>query len=74
MDATTLNTTGLTRIAIDALKNAFDESTNTQVRQSIATAYTAITLLKFEFDFGNSEEHGGDIYGDYDPSEYCAAI
>lgn len=72
MDATELNTTELTRTAIDALKNAYDESTNTEARQFISKAYTAITLLKFVF--GKSDENNNDIDGDYDPSEYCAAI
>lgn len=72
MDATTLNTTELTRTAIDALKNAYDESTTAQARQSISTAYTAVTLLKAVF--GRSNESSEDMDGDYDPSEYCAAI
>jgi hypothetical protein len=59
-------------MAIEALKNAYDESTNPQVRQSITTAYTAITLLKFTS--GKSDEYNESIDGDFDPSEYCAAI
>jgi len=69
MDST-LNSTELTRAAIDALKNAYNESTNTQARQSISKAYTAVSLLKFVF--GNCTECEEDI--DYDPSDYCAAI
>lgn len=72
MDATTLNTTELTRTAIDALKRAYDESTTVQARQSISTAYTAVTLLKAVFSRNN--EFNADMEGDYDPSEYCAAI
>jgi len=72
MGASTLQATCLTRTAIDALKNAYDECANLQVRQSIATAYSAIILLNFTF--GKSDEYDESIDGDFDPSEYCAAI
>ena len=72
MDATTLNTAELTRTAIDALKKAYNEAANTQSRQFISSAYTAVTLLKFAI--GISDEHNEDADGDCDPSEYCAAI
>jgi hypothetical protein len=46
MDATSLLTKSLTSSAIDALKNAYQESTSAQAKQSIAAAYTSVILLK----------------------------
>lgn len=74
MDATSLNTKSLTISAIEALKNAYQESTSDDAKQSIAAAYTAVTLLKYLFvksDAGNEIPESDD---NYDPSEYCAAI
>ncbi|BCS52692.1 hypothetical protein [Geobacter sp. SVR] len=72
MDTTTLQATCLTRTAIDALKKAYGECPNLPARQSIATAYAAITLLKSAIC--RSDEYDESIDEDFEPSEYCAAI
>ena len=74
MDATSLLTNSLTCAAIDALKNAYQESTSDQAKQSIAAAYTSIILLKNVFVKSETCNDKIDTDDNYDPSEYCAAI
>lgn len=69
-----LLTKNLTNTAIDALKNAYQESTSAQAKQSIAAAYTSIILLKNVFVKSDADNEMIDIDDNYDPSEYCAAI
>ena len=74
MNATSLLTNSLTSTAMDALKNAYQESTNIQAKQSIAAAYTSIVLLKNVFVKSDACKEIEDTDDSYDPSEYCAAI
>jgi hypothetical protein len=74
MDSTSLLTNSLTGSAINALKNAYNETTSNQAKQSIASAYTAIMLLKNVFVKNDLSSDIQDSDENYDPSEYCAAI
>jgi hypothetical protein len=68
------STDSLTDSAIDALENAYLKSTNIHAKISIAIAYSAISRLKSACGSSGSCDNLFDIDGDYDPSEYCAAI
>jgi hypothetical protein len=74
MNAESVCTCSLTSSAIDALENAYHESTSDKAKQSIAAAYTAITLLIIEFGKSYACNDKSYIDDNCDPSEYCAAI
>jgi hypothetical protein len=69
-----LLTNNLTNTAIEALKNAYMESTNVQAKQSISAAYTSVILLKNVFVKSYINNDMLEMDDNYDPSEYCAAI
>jgi hypothetical protein len=65
----------LTQTAINALKNAYEECSEQEVRQSIITAFKAVVQLNHnlgKLNTGNIMSPDGD--GEYDPSELCAAV
>ncbi len=70
MDDRTSVTNRLVCAAIDSLKEAYQESTSIQVKQSIASAFTAISLL----DYVSGKIDAFVMDDSCDPSEYCAAI
>ena len=74
MDTIPVNTNSLTTNAIEALKDAYFESTSDKAKQSIAAAYTAIALLKNSC--GKSHAGNNMLEGDdyFDPGEYSAAV
>lgn len=74
MNAISVNTDSLVIHAIEALEDAYYESTSDKAKQSIAAAYTAITLLRIPFgkSYACNDVSDNDDY--FDPSEYCAAI
>jgi hypothetical protein len=74
METTKMNSSGLTQIAIEALKNAYQDCTSTQTRQFIATAYTAITMLEHVTGISEARNNALKLNDNCDPSEYCAAI
>jgi hypothetical protein len=74
MDAISVKTSTLAIHAIEALEDAYYESTSDKAKQSIAAAYTAITLLKISFGKSYACNDVLDTDDYFDPSEYCAAI
>ena len=60
--------------AVSSLRKAYDESTSTCAKHSIAQAYTAVTLVGFSIGREGLGEDVHELEGCCDPSECCAAI
>jgi len=63
-----------THIAIAALKNAYEQCSDTAAKESIITAFKAIILLHHDLGKHNWNDMSSEIDSDFDPSEYCAAV
>ncbi len=74
MATTSLNTKTLAKTAIQELMNAYKETTSLPAKQSIAAAYTAITLLKFVSGRGESCNCTTDVAGEVNPGDFCAGL
>jgi hypothetical protein len=74
MDIPSLNTHNLTQAAMTALKNAYDECTDMAAKKSIITAFKAVIQLHCNLERNTGHTDNGENAGDYDPSEYCAAV
>ena len=74
MDTSTIAPKSLICAAIDALKDAYQESSSNNAKISISKAYTAISLL--DYMTGNSCACNDitEVDDSYDPSEYCSAV
>jgi len=74
MNISHLNLNLLTTTAITALKNAYEECSDSAAKESFATAARAIIQLHQDIG-GNVSSHSFDESdSDCDPSEYCAAV
>jgi hypothetical protein len=74
MNISYFNANILTDTAITALKNAYDECSDNTVKESIFTASKAIIQLHHDLvKYGNNDKTTTSD-GDFDPSEYCAAV
>ena len=73
MDFSQLNAGSLTNTAITALKKAYEECSDTAAQELIITAFKAVIQLHVDLcRHGACDEMADD--GDFDPSEYCAAV
>jgi len=78
MDISHFKTNMLTRTAIAALKNAYDQCSDNAAKESIIAAFKAVIQLHHDLDRDcgavRKSETDSDTDSDYDPSEYCAAV
>lgn len=74
MELSSLNTSILTKIAIAALKNAYEECSDNAAKESIITAFKAIVQLHHDLGKPNNHLRTSEDDSGFDPSEYCAAV
>jgi hypothetical protein len=74
MNISHLSTNVLTHTAIAALKNAYEECTEKAAKESIIIAFKAIIKLHHDLGKLNNGDSTSEGDGDYDASEYCAAV
>lgn len=73
MNISHLNTHILTNTAISALKNAYEECSDTTAKESILTAFKAIIRLHYNLEVDSNNDMPSENDG-YDPTELCAAV
>ena len=73
MDLSQLNASFLTTTAISALKKAYEECSDKAAQESIITAFKAVIELHLDLCRHGARDEVVDD-GDFDPSEYCAAV
>ena len=74
MDISCLNTNILTHTAIEALKNAYEQCSDKDAKESIIAAFKAIIQLHNDLGKHNRHDKTSESDSDYDPCEYCAAV
>ena len=74
MNLPCLNLRILTDTAITALKNAYEECSDSKGKESIFNAANAVIVVHQNLGKCASRESLPECDGDCDPSEYCAAV
>jgi hypothetical protein len=74
MNISHLSTNLLTRAAIDSLKDAYDKCSDNAAKESIIAAFKAVIQLQLCLGKHNGPDGTSEIDGEFDPSEYCAAV
>ena len=74
MDISDFNKCIHTQTAISALKNAYEQCSDKEAKESIITAFKAIIQLHLDIGNNNILVKTSESDSDYDPSEYCAAV
>lgn len=74
MDISYFKTEMLTRTAIAALKNAYDQCSDKAAKESIIAAFKAVIQLHHDLGRDCVADGKSETDSDYDPSEYCAAV
>jgi hypothetical protein len=75
MNSSHLNANILANTAIDALKNAYHECSDSAAKESIITASKAIIQLYHDLDNEyNRHDNTSENDSAFDPSEYCSAV
>ncbi len=73
MDSRNINANSLAKIAIEALRKAYEKCDEKTAKDSIVTAFKAVTAMRLYFRNGSCPVELNEAE-DHDPAEYCSAI